>query len=126
MKRALTVLLLCAMASATKPQVLGIGRWVNWEFGTTVHLTHPNHAGSILVVKGISDSGCMQAVVDDEGRDFASTYQHTSPDGQLCEERWCKQEYEAIDWVQVFGSEIGPKESHMVSVTEETNGKCPF
>lgn len=111
----LTAILL--VASHLTPIQVNTGWWNGWEFGARVHL-HPTIPGSTLVVKGISNDECMQLVEDDQHRAFHLSYQHRSPDGFQCEERWCLRESQSITSVKGWGSAIWQGVHHSISVTE--------
>ena len=106
------------------PRQVSTGWWGGWHFGTTVHLPEPSLPGSILVVEGISNDECMQAVVDDAKRPFVLSYQHKSPDGFQCEERWCLRAGKSTSYVRVWGSAIWSGVRHSVSLTEFPAGSA--
>lgn len=110
-------------------EVRGTGWWHNMDFGVRVHFDKASLPGSTLVVRGISNDRCMQAVEDDAKRPFHLIYQHLSPDGYQCEERWCFRDIAPVYFVHVWGSAIWPTGvRHSVSVTEFPLGvktSCP-
>lgn len=122
------VLLLASTAiasSVTDTRQVATGWWGGWEFGTTVHLRQPTLPGAVIVVDGISNDECMQAVVDGHNLPFHMVYQHKSPDGFQCQERWCLWDPRPTRHVQVFGSALWFGIRHGVAVTEFVSGSCP-